>query len=143
MLDSIIAKMYFNFSISKQEETKKTFDICMRHRSVMKHIMHHSWFPSLNYKQYTVYSNSLSNTLVCTSQKIPYTQKPNLTSPPPKKVSDKMSHQRKSRCFSPGIICAFNYIKLTPSNLKQLGKCPSKKLPKRYLQITPKNKGNV
>lgn len=31
MLDSIIAKMYFNFSISEQEETKKTFDICMLH----------------------------------------------------------------------------------------------------------------
>lgn len=56
-------------------------------------------------------------------------------SPPPKKVSDKMSHQRKSCCLSPDIICAFNFIKLTPSNLKQLGKCPSKELPKKYLQI--------
>lgn len=54
MLDSIIAKISFNFSISKQEETKKTFDIFMLNRSVMKHIMHHSWFPSLNYKQYSV-----------------------------------------------------------------------------------------
>lgn len=46
-----------------------------------------------------------------------------------------MSHQRKSLFFSSGIICAFSFIKLTPNNLKQLGKCPNKELPKRYLQM--------
>lgn len=46
-----------------------------------------------------------------------------------------MSHQRKSLFFSSDIICAFNFIKLTPNNLKQLGKCPNKELPKRYLQM--------
>lgn len=81
-----------------------------------------------------MYSNSLSNKLVCTIIES-ITETKSHIPPTQTGVWQNVTSEKKLLLFSSGIICAFNFIKLTPSNLKQLGKCPNKELPKRYLQI--------
>lgn len=56
MLDSTTAKMYFNFSISKQEETKKRFDISKYASQVNNERQNHATFSASKLNLQVVYS---------------------------------------------------------------------------------------
>lgn len=56
MLDSTTAKIYFNFNISKQEETKKTFDISKYASQVNNEKQNHASFSVSKLKLQVVYS---------------------------------------------------------------------------------------
>lgn len=147
MLDSSRAKIYFNFNISKQKETKKTFDISKYASQVSNERQNHASFSVSKLKLQVEYSvlKPISNKLACTSKKY-HIHRNQIPDPPQRKGSCKnLTSEEKLIFFSSGITCAFNFIKHTSNTLKQYLTLATvvSIFAKRYLQIHLSNKGNV
>lgn len=120
MLDSTTAKIYFNFRVSKQEETNKTFDISNYASQVNNE--RQTMQASLSKLKLQVVYRELKSTFQWTCsyivKSIIYTETKSHVLPNQKGTLNKshITSEKKLLFVSSGIICAFNFTKHTANN---------------------------